>query len=54
MVSLTYLDPAQAAEREAKPIQFGEKTLIQIGRDPSNDVVLDSPASPASTPRSSG
>jgi ABC-type multidrug transport system ATPase subunit len=43
MVSLTYLDPAGAAEREARPIQFGEKTLIQIGRDPSNDVVLDSP-----------
>ncbi len=44
MVTLTYVNPAQAAEGEVAPIRFGEKTLIQIGRDPGNDVVLDSPA----------
>jgi ABC-type multidrug transport system ATPase subunit/pSer/pThr/pTyr-binding forkhead associated (FHA) protein len=43
MVSLTYMDPMQAAGSEAKPIHFAEKTAIQIGRDASNDVVLDSP-----------
>ncbi len=43
MVSLTYLDPEQMAEGQANPIRFGDKTLIQIGRDPSNDVVIDSP-----------
>ena len=43
MVSLTYMDPMQAAGSEAKPIYFAEKAAIQIGRDASNDVVLDSP-----------
>lgn len=43
MVTLTYTSPSQAAAQETRSIQFGEKTVIQIGRDPSNDVVLDSP-----------
>lgn len=43
MVSLTYLDPTQVPEITAAPIQFAEKTLIQIGRDSANDVILESP-----------
>jgi ABC-type multidrug transport system ATPase subunit/uncharacterized membrane protein len=43
MVTMTYLDPSRAAEPQATAIKFDEKTLIQIGRDVSNDVVLDSP-----------
>ncbi len=43
MVTLTYTNPAQAVSAETKSIRFGEKTSIQIGRDPTNDVVLDSP-----------
>jgi ABC-type multidrug transport system ATPase subunit/pSer/pThr/pTyr-binding forkhead associated (FHA) protein/uncharacterized membrane protein len=43
MVSMTYVDPTHAAETQATPIKFSEKNLIQIGRDASNDVVLDSP-----------
>jgi ABC-type multidrug transport system ATPase subunit/pSer/pThr/pTyr-binding forkhead associated (FHA) protein len=43
MVSLTYLDPSQAVVSQATAIHFGEKSLLQIGRDSSNDVVLDSP-----------
>jgi ABC-type multidrug transport system ATPase subunit len=42
MVTMTYLDPAQASVSAPNAIRFGEKTLIQIGRDASNDVVLDS------------
>jgi ABC-type multidrug transport system ATPase subunit/pSer/pThr/pTyr-binding forkhead associated (FHA) protein len=43
MVSMTYLDPLAATESAPRSIQFGEKQLIQIGRDASNDVVLESP-----------
>jgi pSer/pThr/pTyr-binding forkhead associated (FHA) protein len=43
MVTLVYGQPMQALSLEMRPIRFGEKTLISIGRDPSNDVVLDSP-----------
>ena len=43
MVTMTYQAPGQAAAEPARDIEFGEKTLIQVGRDPSNDVVLDSP-----------
>jgi ABC transport system ATP-binding/permease protein len=43
MVTLTYVNPSQVVESQASPIRFGEKTVIQIGRDPSNDVVLDTP-----------
>lgn len=43
MVSLTYNSPEEAVETAAHPISFGENTSIQIGRDPSNDVILDNP-----------
>lgn len=43
MVTLVYGQPMQALSLEMHPIRFGDKTLITIGRDPSNDVVLDSP-----------
>lgn len=43
MVTLTYEAPAEAAAQVERDIVFGEKTLIQIGRDPANDVVLPSP-----------
>ncbi len=44
MVTMTYVDPSQAVETQATPIRFSEKNIIQIGRDASNDVVLNSPA----------
>lgn len=43
MVSLTYIDPNQVIASPVRAIQFAEKTLLQIGRDPSNDIQLDSP-----------
>lgn len=43
MVTLTYQFPAQAVSHSYQSIQFGDKNKIQIGRDPSNDVVLDAP-----------
>jgi len=43
MVTLAYTDPAQALVSATSLIRFGEKTLLNIGRDPSNDVVLNSP-----------
>ncbi len=44
MVTITFLSPRDAsATTSASSIQFGEKTLIGIGRDPSNEVVVDSP-----------
>jgi ABC-type multidrug transport system ATPase subunit/pSer/pThr/pTyr-binding forkhead associated (FHA) protein len=43
MVSMTYLDPSQVAASEIDTIRFGDKNLLQVGRDPSNDLVLDSP-----------
>lgn len=43
MVTMTYDAPAEAAAQVERDIVFGEKTLIQIGRDPGNDVVLPSP-----------
>jgi ABC-type multidrug transport system ATPase subunit len=43
MVTMTYQAPSEAASEPAQDIVFGEKNLIQIGRDPSNDVVLASP-----------
>ena len=44
MVTLTYIDLSQAVETQAAPIRFSEKNIIQIGRDSTNDVVLNSPA----------
>jgi ABC-type multidrug transport system ATPase subunit len=44
MVTLFYQWPAGAAMQALKrEITFGEKNVLGIGRDPSNDVVLDSP-----------
>jgi ABC-type multidrug transport system ATPase subunit/pSer/pThr/pTyr-binding forkhead associated (FHA) protein len=43
MVTINYDAPGQAAANVDRDIVFGEKTLIQIGRDPTNDVVLPSP-----------
>ncbi len=44
MVSMTYIDPSQSASSQASSIHFGEKSMLQVGRDASNDVVLDSPS----------
>jgi ABC-type multidrug transport system ATPase subunit/pSer/pThr/pTyr-binding forkhead associated (FHA) protein len=44
MVTLTYVDPSHEIETQATPIRFTEKNIIQIGRDASNDVVLNSPS----------
>jgi len=43
MVTMTYQAPSEAASEPARDIVFGENTLIQIGRDPGNDVALPSP-----------
>ena len=43
MVTLTYNTPSGAPQEIEQDIVFGEKTLIQIGRDTGNDVVLPSP-----------
>ncbi|HEX6269394.1 MAG TPA: FHA domain-containing protein [Anaerolineales bacterium] len=43
MVTLIYEAPSEAAQEAERDIVFGEKTIIQIGRDPGNDVVLPSP-----------
>lgn len=42
MVTLSYEAPSEAGQG-ARAIVFDEKTLITIGRDPSNDVALASP-----------
>lgn len=43
MVTMTYQSPSEAVSQPAQDIVFGEKNLIQVGREPSNDVVLTSP-----------
>lgn len=44
MVTMVYTSPAEAtAQGKALNIDFGEDTVLSIGRDPSNDVVLDAP-----------
>jgi ABC-type multidrug transport system ATPase subunit/pSer/pThr/pTyr-binding forkhead associated (FHA) protein len=44
MVTMTYSSPAEAtAEAGAIDVTFGEQTVLTIGRDASNDIVLDSP-----------
>lgn len=43
MVTITYQAPGEVAAEPAQDIVFGEKALVQIGRDPGNDVVLASP-----------
>ena len=44
MVTMTYLSPAEAtAISSAQTVEFGEKRQLTIGRDASNDIVLDNP-----------
>ncbi|MEW6400575.1 MAG: FHA domain-containing protein [Chloroflexota bacterium] len=43
MVTMTYNSPAEAPQEVQQDIVFGDKTLIQVGRDSSNDVVLQTP-----------
>lgn len=40
MVTMTYIVPGEAAAN-VQPVKFGEKNLLQIGRDRTNDIVLD-------------
>ncbi len=46
MVTMTYISPSEAgaATTAAASIDFSKKTKITLGRDATNDVVLDSPA----------
>jgi ABC-type multidrug transport system ATPase subunit len=45
MVTMTYHSPRESVETiDAATIAFGQKTQLTVGRDPSNDVVLDTPA----------
>jgi len=44
MVSMTYNAPSQVSQEIQRDIVFGQNTLIQIGRDSTNDVVLASPS----------
>lgn len=44
MVTMIFHMPSEAAALdEALTVKFGEKKLLQIGRDPNNDIVLDAP-----------
>ncbi|MCI0394192.1 MAG: FHA domain-containing protein [Chloroflexi bacterium] len=44
LVTMTYLSPSEAiAGAPADLVKFGEKSVITIGRDATNDVVLDIP-----------
>ena len=44
MVTMTYVSPAEAAAiTGAQTVEFGEKRQLTIGRDDSNDIVLDNP-----------
>ncbi len=44
MVTMSYHSPsAFGGIAETLKVRFGEKNFLQFGRDPSNDVVLDSP-----------
>ena len=43
MVTMVFELPGTPATIPSKLINFGEKTSLQIGRDPENDVILDSP-----------
>jgi ABC-type multidrug transport system ATPase subunit/pSer/pThr/pTyr-binding forkhead associated (FHA) protein len=44
MVTMTYLAQAEAAKPQTRSITIGSEARLQIGRHPSNDLVLDSPA----------
>lgn len=43
MVTISYEVPGEVTQETEQDVVFGEKALIQIGRDPSNDVVIASP-----------
>ena len=43
MVTMTYVSPSEAAVSRADEIALGDSTALRIGRDPTNDVVLDAP-----------
>ncbi|HIE57803.1 MAG TPA: FHA domain-containing protein [Anaerolineales bacterium] len=44
MISMTYSIPdARPATIDALTIQFGERSVLRIGRDAGNDIVLDAP-----------
>jgi ABC-type multidrug transport system ATPase subunit len=44
MVSMIYRSPAEAREAvEARTLEFGDRDVMTIGRDASNDLVLDNP-----------
>jgi len=43
MVTMTYDAPSQVAVGEQRDIVFDKGTLVQIGRDAGNDVVINSP-----------
>jgi ABC-type multidrug transport system ATPase subunit len=44
MVTMAYLSPSETEQiTETLKVKFGQKSILQFGRDPSNDVVLDSP-----------
>lgn len=43
MVTLRYLAPAEATTPPPRMVNFGEKERVMIGRDPSNDVMINSP-----------
>ncbi len=42
MVTMTYMSPSEALLKQ-ETIRFEEKTVMQIGRDKSNDIILDTP-----------
>ena len=45
LVTMTYLSPRESVSSvDEETITFDQKTQLTIGRDPSNDVVLDTPA----------
>ena len=43
MVSMTYQSPLQASAKIPHTVKFGEKEKLTLGRDTSNDIVLDTP-----------
>lgn len=44
MVTMTYLSPAEAQDTtDARTVDFSEKTTLTLGRDDSNDIVVDNP-----------
>jgi len=43
MVTIQYDSPSEMVDAGAQAIVFGEKSIIQLGRDPGNDVLLSAP-----------